>query len=103
MPGVSQRAYARLRGVAMSAVQKAIASKRITPNRWSPSSRAGPSSSKRGRMSNGSARSRLKLSALSWGVNGVVGKPDRDVLTTGLQIGIAASLIACPGAAVWWR
>jgi hypothetical protein len=32
MTGVSQRAYARLRGVAMSAVQKAIASKRITPN-----------------------------------------------------------------------
>jgi hypothetical protein len=30
--GVSQRAYARLRGVALSAVQKAIASKRITPN-----------------------------------------------------------------------
>ena len=29
---VSIRAYARLRGVAMSAVQKAIASKRITPN-----------------------------------------------------------------------
>jgi hypothetical protein len=32
MTGVSQRAYARLRGVAMSAVQKAIASKWITPN-----------------------------------------------------------------------
>src|ERR1041384_4753856 len=32
MTGVSQRAYARLRGVAMSAVQKALASKRITPN-----------------------------------------------------------------------
>ena len=32
MTGVSQRAYARLRGVALSAVQKAIASKRITPN-----------------------------------------------------------------------
>ena len=32
MTGVSQRAFARLRGVAMSAVQKAIASKRITPN-----------------------------------------------------------------------
>jgi|ERR1035437_5892298 hypothetical protein len=32
MTGVSQRAYARLRGVAMSAVQKAIASRRITPN-----------------------------------------------------------------------
>ena len=29
---VSQRAYARLRGVALSAVQKAIATKRITPN-----------------------------------------------------------------------
>ena len=32
MTGVSQRAYARLRGVALSAVQKAIATKRITPN-----------------------------------------------------------------------
>ena len=32
MMGVSQRAYARLRGVSLSAVQKAIASKRITPN-----------------------------------------------------------------------
>src|ERR1017187_7745904 len=32
MTGVSQRAYARLRGVALSAVQKAIASKRIMPN-----------------------------------------------------------------------
>ena len=32
MMGVSQRAYARLRGVNVSAVQKAIASKRITPN-----------------------------------------------------------------------
>src|SRR4051794_28612016 len=32
MMGVSQRAYARLRGVALSAVQKAIATKRITPN-----------------------------------------------------------------------
>ena len=32
MMGVSQRAYARLRGVNLSAVQKAIASKRITPN-----------------------------------------------------------------------
>lgn len=30
--GVSQRAYARLRGVALSAVQKAIATRRITPN-----------------------------------------------------------------------
>ena len=32
MKGVSQRAYARMRGVAMSAVQKAIKTKRITPN-----------------------------------------------------------------------
>ena len=32
MMGVSQWAYARLRGVAMSAVQKAVASKRITLN-----------------------------------------------------------------------
>ena len=32
MTGVSQRAYARMRGVAMSAVQKAIKTKRITPN-----------------------------------------------------------------------
>ena len=32
MTGISQRAYARLRGVALSAVQKAIATKRITPN-----------------------------------------------------------------------
>ena len=32
MTGVSQRAYARLRGVALSAVQKAIKTKRITPN-----------------------------------------------------------------------
>jgi hypothetical protein len=32
MTGVSQRAYARLRGVNVSAVQKAIATKRITPN-----------------------------------------------------------------------
>lgn len=32
MTGVSQRTYARLRGVSMSAVQKAIASKRITLN-----------------------------------------------------------------------
>ena len=32
MTGVSQRAYARLRGVALSAVQKAITTKRITPN-----------------------------------------------------------------------
>ena len=32
MTGVSQRAYARMRGVAESAVRKAIASKRITPN-----------------------------------------------------------------------
>lgn len=32
MTGVSQRAYARLRGVRLSAVQKAIKSKRITPN-----------------------------------------------------------------------
>ncbi len=32
MTGISIRAYARVRGVAMSAVQKAIASKRITPN-----------------------------------------------------------------------
>src|ERR1035441_10362902 len=32
MTGISQRAYARLRGVALSAVQKAIAAKRITPN-----------------------------------------------------------------------
>jgi len=30
--GVSQRAYARLRGVRLSAVQKAIATKRITLN-----------------------------------------------------------------------
>ena len=30
MTGVSQRAYARLRGVNLSAVQKAIATKRIT-------------------------------------------------------------------------
>ena len=32
MTGISQRAYARLRGVALSAVQKAIQTKRITPN-----------------------------------------------------------------------
>jgi hypothetical protein len=32
MTGISQRAYARLRGVALSAVQKAIKTKRITPN-----------------------------------------------------------------------
>ena len=32
MTGVSQRAYARLRGVALSAVQKAIKTKRITLN-----------------------------------------------------------------------
>ena len=32
MTGVSQRAYARLRGVSLTAVQKAITSKRITPN-----------------------------------------------------------------------
>jgi hypothetical protein len=32
MTGVSQRAYARLRGVALSAVQKAIKTKRISPN-----------------------------------------------------------------------
>ena len=32
MTGISIRAYARVRGVAMSAVQKAIASKRITQN-----------------------------------------------------------------------
>ena len=32
MTGVSQRAYARLRGVNLSAVQKAITTKRITPN-----------------------------------------------------------------------
>ena len=32
MTGISQRAYARLRGVALSAVQKAIATKRITLN-----------------------------------------------------------------------
>ena len=32
MTGISQRAYARLRGVALSAVQKAITTKRITPN-----------------------------------------------------------------------
>jgi hypothetical protein len=32
MTGVSQRAYARLRGVALSAVQKAIATRRITLN-----------------------------------------------------------------------
>jgi len=32
MTGVSQRAYARLRGVQLSAVQKAIATKRITLN-----------------------------------------------------------------------
>ena len=32
MTGVSQRAYARLRGVALSAVQKAITTKRITLN-----------------------------------------------------------------------
>ena len=32
MTGVSIRAYARLRGVALSAVQKAIKTKRITPN-----------------------------------------------------------------------
>jgi hypothetical protein len=32
MTGISQRAYARLRGVRLSAVQKAVATKRITPN-----------------------------------------------------------------------
>jgi len=32
MMGVSLRAYARLRGCSLTAVQKAIASKRITPN-----------------------------------------------------------------------
>ena len=32
MTGVSQRGYARLRGVNVSAVQKAIATRRITPN-----------------------------------------------------------------------
>ncbi len=32
MKGVSQRAYARMRGVSMSAVVKAIKTKRITPN-----------------------------------------------------------------------
>ena len=32
MTGISQRAYARLRGVALRAVQKAIKTKRITPN-----------------------------------------------------------------------
>ena len=32
MTGVSQRAYARLRGVSLTAVQKAVASKRITLN-----------------------------------------------------------------------
>ncbi len=32
MTGVSQRTYARMRGVARSAVQKAIQTKRITPN-----------------------------------------------------------------------
>src|SRR5450759_988465 len=32
MTGISQRSYARLRVVALSAVQKAIKTKRITPN-----------------------------------------------------------------------
>jgi hypothetical protein len=32
MTGVSQRAYARLRGVRLSAVQKTVATKRITLN-----------------------------------------------------------------------